>query len=131
MVIRYGHLGAILTTLVYKDRMTAERWVEELNPDGSVGSKVLDSFLIDEPCLVNETTKDSPKGFTYDVPLQNTLMSVYCSPDCGVKAGDILTILVMGDDGNIQKTIEAEATRPCFMPDHAEIRLYEVKVNRE
>lgn len=130
MVIKYGHLGGILTALMYKDKMTAERWVEEINSDGSTGSKVLDSFLIDEPCLVNETTKDSPKNDNADVPVQNTLLSVYCSPNCGVQNGDVLTLSVMGDDGNVQKVIEVEATRPCYLPDHMEIRCYELKVSR-
>lgn len=129
MVIKYGKLGNILTALVFKDRMTIERWEDKINPDGSHGSQVLNSFLVDEPCLVNETTKDSPKDFTPDVTRQQTLISVYCPPHCGVKIGDILKLKVLDDNGNILKEIVGHTNNPTLYPDHMEIRLMDWKVS--
>lgn len=129
MVIKYGHLGAIVAALMFKDRMKVERWSDGTNPDGSKGSQVLSSFLENEPCLVNETTKDSPKDDNKDVSKQQTLLSVYCSHKCGVKTGDVLTLSVMDDDGNVMKTIEVASARPTYYPDHMEIHCYEWKVS--
>ncbi len=130
MVVKYGKLGNLLTSLVYKDRMKIERWKTEINPDGSEGSQVLDSFLIDEPCLVNETTKDSPKDDNLDVIQQKTLISVYCSPTCGVSVGDVLTLSVLDDNKNVQKEIVAVCNSPTYYPDHMELRLLDWKVSK-
>ena len=129
MVIKYGHLGAIVAALMFKDRMKVERWVDGINPDGSKGSQVLSSFLDNEPCLVNETTKDSPKDDNMDVSRQQTLLSVYCSSKCGVINGDVLTLSIMDDDGNVVKTIEVTSARPTYYPDHMEIHCHEWKVS--
>jgi len=129
MVIKYGKIGNILSTIAFKDRMDVIRKQEIVNPDGSLGSQVLDSFLVNEPCLVNETTKDSPKDRTLDVTRQQTLLSVYCSPRSGIRMGDVLSISVLDDDGSVLKKIEAVCNNPTFYPDHMEIRLMDWKVS--
>lgn len=130
MVIQYGKLGAILVALMYKDRMKVERWKDTTNPDGSKGTEVLDSFLVDVPCLVNETRKDSPKDDNLDVSRQDILLSVYCPTDSGVTVGDVLTLSIMGDDGKVLNVIETVATAPSYYPDHMEIRCFEWKVSK-
>lgn len=129
MVIKYGQLGNLLVNLMYKDRFTLNKQETALNPDGSKSSKLLDSFLQNEPCLVVETTKDSSKDGNKDVTRQQTTVTVHCASDYDISKGDILILSIMDDNSNVRKTIKGSAGQPCFYPDHLEIDLYEWKVS--
>lgn len=129
MVIKYGQLGNLLVNLMYKDRFTLNKQATELNPDGSKSSKLLDSFLQNEPCLVVETTKDSSRDGNKDVTRQQTTVTVHCASNYDISKGDILILSIMDDNGNVRKTIKGSAGQPCFYPDHLEIDLYEWKVS--
>ena len=129
MVIKYGKLGNILTALMYRDRMTVQRFKDgEVNPDGSQSSDLLSSFLQDEPCLVHETKRDSPEGDDKDVARQEVRLMVFCSSKCDIHTGDILTLSILDDDGNVRKVIEGYAGQPTYYPDHLEIWMYDWKV---
>lgn len=129
MVIKYGQLGNLLVNLMYKDRFTLNKQATELNPDGSKSSKLLDSFLQNEPCLVVETTKDSSRDGNKDVTRQQTTVTVHCASNYDISKGDILILSIMDDNGNVRKTIKGSAGQPCFYPDHLQIDLYEWKVS--
>lgn len=129
MVIKYGQLGNLLVNLMYKDRFTLNKQETVLNPDGSKSSKLLDSFLQNEPCLVVETTKDSSRDGNKDVTRQQTTVTVHCASDYDISKGDILILSIMDDNGNVRKTIKGSAGQPCFYPDHLQIDLYEWKVS--
>lgn len=129
MVIKYGQLGNLLVNLMYKDRFTLNKQETELNPDGSKSSKLLDSFLQNEPCLVVETTKDSSRDGNKDVTRQQTTVTVHCASNYDISKGDILILSIMDDNGNVRKTIKGSAGQPCFYPDHLQIDLYEWKVS--
>ena len=129
MVIRYGQLGKLLVGLMYKDKLTVDKMETEINPDGSKSSKLLDSFLQNEPCLVVETTKDSSRDDNKDVARQQLTVTVHCASNLDISKGDILTLSVMDDYGNVRKTIKGNAAQPCFYPDHLEIDLYDWKVS--
>ena len=127
-MIKYGNLGGLLVNLMYKDKLTASRKETQRNSDGSMGSKVLDSFLHDEPCLVHETTKDSSRNGNLDVTHQELTVTVHCSSKLEIRQGDALKLSVMDDFGNIRKTIKGFAGQPSFYPDHMEIDLYDWSV---
>lgn len=129
MVIKYGQLGNLLVNLMYKDRFTLNKQETALNPDGSKSSKLLDSFLQNEPCLVVETTKDSSRDGNKDVTRQQTTVTVHCASNYDISKGDILILSIMDDNGNVRKTIKGSAGQPCFYPHHLEIDLYEWKVS--
>lgn len=129
MVIKYGNLGNILTKLMYKDRMKAERVQTQYNSDGSQSSSGLYSFLQDEPCLVHEVKRDSPEGDVRDVIRQEVRLMVFCSSNCKIIAGDILTLSVIAENGQLHKTIVGYSGQPTFYPDHAEITMYDWKVS--
>lgn len=130
MVIKYGFLGnKMLSKLMYKDRLTASREGEsQRNSDGSVGSATLSSFLVDEPCLVHETTKDASKDGNLDVARQEVIVTVFVG-NCGIQRGDVLELSKINDDGTICKVITGLAGQPTYYPDHLEINLYEWKVS--
>lgn len=129
MVIKYGQLGNLLVNLMYKDRFTLNKQEKVLNPDGSKSSKLLDSFLQNEPCLVVETTKDSSRDGNKDVTRQQITVTVHCASNYDISKGDILILSVMDDNGKVIKTIKGSAGQPCFYPDHLQIDLYEWKVS--
>lgn len=130
MVIKYGQLGNLLSNLMYKDKMSATRKGSGTrNSDGSNNSDVLDSFLLNQPCLVQETTRDSSKDDNMDVAFQETVVTVFCHNSCPITKGDILTLSIMDDDEQVVKTIEGFAGFPTKYPDHLEINLYEWKVS--
>lgn len=129
MVIKYGQLSNLLINLMYKDRFTLNKQETELNPDGSKSSKLLDSFLQNEPCLVVETTKDSSRDGNKDVARQQTTIKVHCASNYDISRGDILILSVLDDNGNVRKTIKGPVGQPCYYPDHLEIDLYEWKVS--
>lgn len=128
-MIMYGQLGNLLASLMYKDKMTVHKTESVKNPDGSKSSKFLDSFLLDEPCLVVETTKDSSKDDNRDVTRQQITVTAYCKSNLNISQGDILVLSVMDDSGNVRKTIKGTAAQPCFYPDHLQIELYDWKVS--
>ena len=128
-MIRYAQLGTILASLMYKDRLTVNKQTTELTPDGSKSSKLLDSFLQNEPCLVVETTKDSSRDDNKDVARQQVTITVYCASDYDISRGDILILSVMDEYGNVKKTLKGPAAQPCYYPDHLEIELYDWKVS--
>lgn len=131
MVIKYGGLGALLASLMYKDTLEAfgEADKRRRNPDGSQSSALLNSFLKDEPCLVQETTQDSSRDGNMDVARQETVVTVFCRQDCGIKKGNVLILSITDDNGQVIKKIEGHAAEPTFFPDHLEINLYDWKVS--
>ena len=130
MVIRYGKLGNLVANLMYKDLMTVTRKGEqERNPDGSMSSKLLDSFLQNEPCLVRETTNDSSRDDNLDVARKEIVVKVYCHNKHQIHKGDILELSVLDDEGLLMKQIKGFAGQPCFYPDHQEIDLYDWTVS--
>jgi len=129
MVIRYGQLGNVLMGLMYKDRLTSYRSSTTINSDGSKGSKFFGSFLLNEPCLVHETSKDSSKDGNMDVSREETTVTIHCSPDCDIVKGDILVLSIMNDVDTVVKTIKGFASQPCPYPDHLEIDLYDWEVS--
>lgn len=129
MVIKYGHLASLLVCLMYKDRFTVNKKETQINPDGSKSSKLLDSFLQNEPCLVVETTKDSSRDGNMDVARQQVTVKVHCASGYDISRGDILILSVLDDQGNIVKTIKGFAAQPCNYADHMEIDLYDWKVS--
>ena len=114
---------------MYKDKFTLNKQETTINPDGSKSSRLLDSFLQNEPCLVVETTKDSSRDGNKDVARQQTTITVHCSNKYDISKGDILILSIMDDNGNVRKTIKGPAAQPCFYPDHLQIDLYEWKVS--
>ena len=131
MVIKYGFLGnKMLAKLMYKDRLTIYRGEgePERNSDGSMGSPTLRSFLVDEPCLVHETTKDASKDGNLDVARQEVVVTIFCC-DCGIVRGDVLELSKINDAGNVTKVITGRAGQPAYYPDHIEVNLYEWKVS--
>lgn len=131
MVIKYSGLCVLLASLMYKDRLEAfgEADKRGRNLDGSQGSALLNSFLKDEPCLVEETTQDSSRDGNMDVARQETVVRVFCRHDCGIKKGNVLILSIRDDNGQVVKKIEGHAAQPTFFPDHLEIDLYDWKVS--
>ena len=127
-MIKYGNLGGLLVGLMYKDRLNATKKTTVINSDGSKDSKLLDSFLQNEPCLVCETTKDSSRNDNLDVAYQELTVSVYCSSELDIQQGDVLELSVMDDFGNVRKTIKGFAAQPTFFSDHLQIDLYDWSV---
>ena len=127
-MIKYGSLGGLLVNLMYKDKLTASRKETVRNSDGSKDSKLLDSFLQNEPCLVCETTKDSSRNDNLDVAHQELTVTVYCSSKLDIKQGDVLELSVMDDYSNVRKTIKGFAAQPTFFSDHLQIDLYDWSV---
>ena len=129
MTIKYGALGNnLLARLMYKDRLTIMRSESVINSDGSTGSDTLRSFLVDEPCLVHETTKDASKDGNLDVARQEIVVTVFCG-NCGIERGDVLKLSKINDDGTVCKVITGRAGQPAHYPDHIEVNVYEWKVS--
>lgn len=128
MVVRFNTLSYILSGLLYKDRLTAQRGEGEKNSDGSEGSGVLNSFLENEPCLVHETSSDSSKDGNKDVAYKEISVVVFCSANTGIKKGDFLILSVTNIDGEVVKTIKGFAGSPTYYQDHIEIKLHEWSV---
>lgn len=128
-MIKYGNLSNLLVGLMYKDRFTLNKQETVTNSDGSKSSKLLDSFLQNEPCLVVETTKDSSRDGNKDVARQQTTLKIHCASNYDISRGDILILSVMDDAGNVRKKFKGSAGQPCFYPDHLEIDLYDWKVS--
>lgn len=129
MVIKYGALGGkLLTTLMYKDRFTSYRGKTEINSDGSKDSSTLSSFLVDEPCLVHETTKDASKDDNSDVARQEIIVTIFCN-NCDIQRGDILELSKFNDERHLCKKLVGKAGQPTYFPDHLEVNLYEWKVS--
>lgn len=131
MVVKIGYLGNLLGSLLYKDRLTRTRVGKDdtRNPDGSMRAKVLDSFLLEEPCLVHETANDSSRDGNLDIAVQEVTITVFCSNSCDIVRGDVLKLSVMDDNGQVRKVITGKAAQPTYYPDHLEIDLYEWKVS--
>ena len=132
MVIKFGNLGnKLLTNLMYKDRLTCHKKESSTtrNPDGSISSKLLHSFLQNEPCLVHETTEDYSKDGNLDVARQEVVVTVYCSNLLDIKRGDFLELSVLNDMQEVTKLIKGYAGQPTQYPDHLEINLYDWKVS--
>lgn len=129
MVIKYGMLGNLLANFMYKDKLTAIRGKQTRNPDGSMGSEFLDSFLQDEPCLVQETVNDSSRDDNLDVARQELTVTIYCGTNCNILRGDVLKLSVMDDNNNVKKVIVGNAGQPSYFPDHLEIDLYDWRVS--
>lgn len=130
MVIKIGKFGKFLKSFVYKDRLNAIKTNdnEVRNPDGSIGSELLDSFLQNEPCLVYKKAKDASRDDNLDVSSQEITVTVFCSSHCAIERGDILELSVLDDDGQVKEIIKGKAGHPAFFPDHLEIDLYQWKV---
>lgn len=126
--MKYGYLGNLLSSIMFKDKFTAMRCSTGINPDGSISSKVLDSFLVDEPCLVYPLTKDSSRDKNKDVAEEKQSFTLFYGNHCGIKKGDVLILTILDDFGNEQKVIEGFAGAPCPYPDHTEVDVYNWKV---
>lgn len=131
MVIKFGNLGNLLSNLIYKDRLscTKKESGNTRNPDGSNSSKLLHSFLQNEPCLVHETTEDYSKDGNLDVVRQEVVVTVYCSNLLNITRGDFLELSVLDDNEQVRKVIKGYAAQPVHYPDHLEINLYDWKVS--
>ena len=131
MVIRYGKLSDLVASMMYKDIMTVKRKGEaQRNPDGSMSSKLLDSFLQNEPCLVRKTTNDSSRDDNLDVARKEIVVRVYCHTKHQILKGDILELSVLDDEGLLMEKIEGHAGQPAWYPDHLEIEIYDWKVSQ-
>lgn len=132
MVIKFGNLGnKLLVNLMYKDKLTRQRTESDntRNPDGSNSSKLLHSFLQNEPCLVHETTEDYSKDDNLDVARQEVVVTVYCSNLLDIVRGDFLELSVLDDTEQVKKVIKGYAGQPTHYPDHLEINLYDWEVS--
>ena len=128
-MINFSGLAALLTGLMYKDKLTTRRKTTVINPDGSKGSAVLNSFLEDEPCLVHERTSDSSKDDSKDVAPSEISVIVFCPPHLDITKGDFLELSVFGENGKLKKIIKGFAGYPNYHQDHLEISVYEWKVD--
>lgn len=128
MVIRFGALSKVLSSLMYKDRLSSRRKIKEKQEDGSTGSLFLDSFLNDEPCLVHQTSGDYSQNSRKDVARKEMTVRIFCSNKLDIIKGDELILSIMSEDNKVAKKVTGFAAEPTYFNDHLEIDLYDWSV---
>lgn len=128
MVIRFGALSKVLSSLMYKDRLSSRRKIKEKQEDGSTGSLFLDSFLNDEPCLVHQTSGDYSQNSRKDVARKEMTVRIFCSNELDIIKGDELILSIMSEDNKVAKKVTGFAAEPTYFNDHLEIDLYDWSV---
>ena len=128
MVIRFGALSKVLSSLMYKDRLSSRRKIKEKQEDGSTGSLFLDSFLNDEPCLVHQTSGDYSQNIRKDVARKEMTVRIFCSNELDIIKGDELILSIMSEDNKVAKKVTGFAAEPTYFNDHLEIDLYDWSV---
>lgn len=128
MVIRFGALSKVLSSLMYKDRLSSRRKIKEKQEDGSTGSLFLDSFLNDEPCLVHQTSGDYSQNSRKDVARKEMTVRIFCSNELDIIKGDELILSIMSEDNKVTKKVTGFAAEPTYFNDHLEIDLYDWSV---
>ena len=128
MVIHFGALSKVLSSLMYKDRLSSRRKIKEKQEDGSTGSLFLDSFLNDEPCLVHQTSGDYSQNSRKDVARKEMTVRIFCSNELDIIKGDELILSIMSEDNKVAKKVTGFAAEPTYFNDHLEIDLYDWSV---
>nr|DAK69457.1 MAG TPA: head closure knob [Caudoviricetes sp.] len=125
MAINISSTGEILKDLLYGDKMSVYRYIQEIKEDGSKVSNINpNKVLEDVPCKLSFSSLDSSNigeminGVEY-------ITKIFVGLEYEIKSGDILEVERI--KGKRQEIYKGYAGKPNIYDNHQEIELIEKK----